>query len=208
MVKIDSTISHVGFLLLALGINSIESVQAFIFYLMQYTLLNINIFFIIIAIGYNLAGNANLVNRKYELLDSHNSPIQYIYQLKGYFHVNAILSISLAISIFSLVGVPPLIGFFAKQAVLSAALQNGSYFLSLIAILTSVIGGVYYLLIIKTVFFDKPDYDLDTNNRSVYLSPAISLPISVLTLITLLFILSANVWLSSANILALILFNT
>jgi NADH-ubiquinone oxidoreductase chain 2 len=49
-----STISHVGFILLALAINSVESVQAFLFYLMQYSLSNLNIFFIIILIGYSL----------------------------------------------------------------------------------------------------------------------------------------------------------
>jgi NADH:ubiquinone oxidoreductase subunit 5 (subunit L)/multisubunit Na+/H+ antiporter MnhA subunit len=70
--------------------------------------------------------------------------------------LNPILSLSLANTIFSFVGVPPLIGFFAKQAVLSAGLENQSHFLVLIAILTSVIGGVYYLMIIKTVFYDKP----------------------------------------------------
>lgn len=50
----DSTISHVGFILLALTINSVESIQAFVFYLMQYSLSNVNIFFIIILIGYSL----------------------------------------------------------------------------------------------------------------------------------------------------------
>ncbi|SRR5687767_9857481 len=49
-----STISHVGFILLALTINSVESIQAFVFYLMQYSLSNVNIFFIIILIGYSL----------------------------------------------------------------------------------------------------------------------------------------------------------
>lgn len=188
-----STISHVGFLLLALAINSIESVQALIFYLMQYSLLNINIFFIIIAIGYSLAANTNLENNdKYELLDYQHSPLQYIDQLKGYYHVNPMLSTSLAISLFSFLGVPPLIGFFAKQSVLSAALQEGYVFLCFVAILTSVIGGVYYLFIVKAVFFDKSDYTLryGDGSRNVYLSSALSLPISILTLITLLFILS------------------
>ena len=49
-----STISHVGFILLALGISSVESIQAFIFYLMQYSISNLNTFFILLAIGYSL----------------------------------------------------------------------------------------------------------------------------------------------------------
>jgi NADH:ubiquinone oxidoreductase subunit 2 (subunit N) len=79
--------------------------------------------------------------------------VQLISQLKGYFYINPLLSLSLAITIFSFVGIPPLVGFFAKQMVLSAALDNGYIFLSLIAILTSVIGAVYYLNVIKEIFF-------------------------------------------------------
>ena len=68
---------------------------------------------------------------------------------------------SLAITIFSFVGIPPLVGFFAKQMVLSAALDNGYIFLSIIAILTSVIGAVYYLNVIKEIFFFLPQYKLN-----------------------------------------------
>ena len=75
-------------------------------------------------------------NKEYEeLLDKNNSPIQLISQLKGYFYINPLLALSLAITIFSFVGIPPLVGFFGKQMVLSAALDNGYIFLSLIAIL-------------------------------------------------------------------------
>src|SRR5690606_22140142 len=75
--------------------------------------------------------------------------IQLISQLKGYFYINPLLSLSLAVTIFSFVGIPPLVGFFAKQFVLSAALDSGYIFLSLVAIITSVIGAVYYLNVIK-----------------------------------------------------------
>lgn len=203
-----STISHVGFLLLTLSINSIESIQALIFYLTQYSLTSINIFFIIVLIGYSLknlpSGGNN--NYKYELLDSQHSPLQYISQLKGYFFHNPVLSLSFAITIFSFVGIPPLLGFFAKQLVLSAALENGLYFLSLIAILTSVVGGVYYLMLLKVMFFEKSDSSLKNQNLGVSTVPSSSLTItiSVLTLINLLFILYPNILLSSANILAMI----
>ena len=88
--------------------------------------------------------------------------IQLISQLRGYFYVNPILALSLAITIFSFAGIPPLIGFFGKQMVLSAALDKGLVFLSLIAILTSVIGGVYYLGIVKEIFFSLLDYKVNT----------------------------------------------
>nr|YP_010540248.1 NADH dehydrogenase subunit 2 [Urnula craterium]UYF20384.1 NADH dehydrogenase subunit 2 [Urnula craterium] len=235
-----STISHVGFILLALAINSIESVQAFLFYLMQYSLSNLNIFFIIILIGYSLVYYKKNKYFMFEEMEIENSPIQLIKQLNGYFHLNPVLALSLAITIFSFIGVPPLIGFFAKQMVLSAALQNGYYFLALIAILTSVIGAVYYLNIIKAVFFDTTEFKLINNfdykteddeittikiptyknyfkinplNKTVspdnlsylVLSSSLTITVSGLTLVILLFIIYPQVWLSSANILAMIL---
>lgn len=63
------------------------------------------------------------------------------------------LVLTLTITIFSFVGIPPLIGFFGKQMVLSAALDSGFVFMALVAILTSVISAVYYLNIIKQIFF-------------------------------------------------------
>jgi NADH-ubiquinone oxidoreductase chain 2 len=225
-----STISHVGFILLALSINSIESIQAFIFYLMQYSISNLNAFIILISIGYSLYYYVNKSKEYKQLLDKKNSPIQLISQLKGYFYINPILALSFAITIFSFVGIPPLIGFFAKQMVLSAALDSGYIFLTLIAILTSVISAVYYLNIIKEVFFYEPIYKINRafnnidfhgniikNNiliekltfklNNITLSSYLTITISLLTLIILLFIFVPQEWLSMANILALILFN-
>jgi len=226
-----STISHVGFILLALSINSVESIQAFIFYLVQYSLSNLNAFFILISIGFSLYYYIN-DNKEYkELIDKNNSPIQLISQMKGFFYINPVLALSLAITIFSFVGIPPLIGFFAKQMVLSAALDNGYVFLTLVAILTSVISAVYYLNIIRQVFFDKPEYVINPaiknvvmhisisrkkdlikaltfRYNSIILSSSLTISISILTLFILLFIFIPQEWLSIANILALILFNS
>ena len=156
-----STISHVGFILLALSISTVESTQAFVFYLIQYSLSNLNAFIILVTIGFSLYFYYNNSKEHKELLDKNNSPIQLINQLKGYFFINPLLALSLAITIFSFAGIPPLVGFFAKQMVLSAAIDQGYIFLSLVAILTSVIGGVYYLNIIKEMFFYSPDYKLN-----------------------------------------------
>ena len=225
-----STISHLGFILLSLSINSIESIQAFIFYLMQYSISNLNAFILLVSIGFSLYYFVNDNKQYNKLLDKNNSPIQLISQIKGYFYINPVLALSLAITIFSFVGIPPLIGFFAKQMVLSAALDSGYVFLALIAILTSVISAVYYLGIIKQVFFDKSEYTLNPDFRdlslfgtvvnkntllqkvtfkvdSIVLSSCLTITISTLTLIILLFIFTPQEWLSMANILALILFN-
>ena len=110
-----STISHIGFILLALSVDTVESSQAFMFYLLQYTISNLNAFMILITIGFSLYPFTNKDKQYLNLSDKNNSPIQLISQIKGYFYVNPILAISLAITIFSFVGIPPLMGFFAKQ---------------------------------------------------------------------------------------------
>ena len=226
-----STISHVGFILLALSISSIESTQAFIFYLIQYSISNLNAFIILVTIGFSLYCYVSNNKEYKELLDKNNSPIQLISQLKGYFYINPLLSLSLAITIFSFVGVPPLVGFFAKQMVLSAALDKGYIFLSLIAILTSVIGAVYYLNVIKEIFFYLPNYKInpllqnlsmngniyDNNNnliksitfdyKNMTIASPIAITISIITLIILLFMFFNKEWLSMGTILVQVLFN-
>lgn len=236
-----STISHIGFILLALSINSLESIQAFLFYLMQYSLSNLNAFILLLSIGYSLYfwGSTVNDNKEYKgIQDKNNSPIQLISQIKGLFYINPVLALSLAITIFSFVGIPPLIGFFAKQMVLSAALDNGYIFISIVAILTSVISAVYYLNILKEVFFktpdvtrrsykvnyviektvpangaaETPDVIIKQKNKlspnNIILSSSVTISISVITLAILFFIIMPQEWLSLTNILALIIFNT
>jgi NADH-ubiquinone oxidoreductase chain 2 len=205
-----STISHMGFILLALSINSIESIQAFYFYIIQYSVTNLNAFLILISIGYSfliLSNNKKeqsdgQVHQK-ENIDSY-SPIQLISQIRGFVYINSILAISLAITLYSFVGIPPLMGFFAKQMILSAALDNGYVFMSLIGILTSVIAAVYYLAVIKELFFEKNEYSLkNTNSKSIFLSSSLTSSISILTLIILLFIFIPQEFLYLTSILSL-----
>jgi NADH-ubiquinone oxidoreductase chain 2 len=208
-----STISHLGFLLLALSINSVESIQAFLFYLIQYSISNLNAFILLITIGYSLFHwvyrKGRFVKEVGYLKDVDNSPVQLISQLKGYFKINPILSISLAITLFSFIGVPPLIGFFGKQMILSAALDNGYIFITLVAILTSVISAVYYLVVVKSIFFEKNDKKINPkfnklndliyindkksviniSYKNIVVSSSLSNIISIFTLIILLFIL-------------------
>ena len=241
-----STISHLGFILLALSINSIESIQAFIFYTMQYSISNLNAFFLLIAIGFSLylytvEDKNTEINKDVDLeqfkklSDTNNSPIQLISQIKGYHYLNPVMALSITITLFSFVGIPPLVGFFAKQLVLSAALDSGFVFITLIAILTSVISAVYYLGIIKQIYFDKPFYILNKALKdftlqgdasltwfntissysrkelfkidSVVLAGSLTITISIISLILLLFIFTPHEWLSMANVLAIILFN-
>jgi NADH-ubiquinone oxidoreductase chain 2 len=245
-----STISHVGFILLGLSMHTVESTQAFMFYLIQYSISNLNAFILILTIGYSLYSyvynvksttsvgeeksikeKSNKINENNSnLSDVNNSPIQLIDQLKGYYYINPIVSLSLGITLFSFAGIPPLIGFFGKQMILSAAMDNGYIFMALVAILTSVISAVYYLAIIKQIFFDKPDYTLNDELKSfnadglitekntivnkvnikinnIVISSSLTSSISVITLIITLFIFIPEELLGLTNILALILFN-
>ena len=176
-----STINHVGFLLLALSVfssstsNFSQSVESFIFYIIQYTLTNLNIFLIILALSY-------IINKKLDISFNKNnganyavisrtvniniSDMEYINSLKGLFFNNPILSLSLSLCLFSFAGVPPLIGFFAKQQVLYSSNSAGYFFLSLTAILVSVISAFYYLKIIKTVFSLPSLQDSNLTNKN------------------------------------------
>ena len=168
-----STISHVGFILLALAVNKNESIEACIFYIFQYTIANLSAFFILLSIGFSLYiytyKKQSEKSSRDNLIDKNNSPVQLINQLKGYFYINPFISISFAITIFSFIGVPPMAGFFAKQMILSAAIDDNYIFMSFIAILTSVIGAGYYLSLIKTMFFVREDYELNPSFNGITL---------------------------------------
>lgn len=209
-----STINHIGFILLALSINTLESTQAFIFYIIQYSISNLNAFIILLTIGYFIIIYYNDRKEYKNLKEKNNSPIQLITQLKGFYKVNNMLSLSLAITLLSFLGVPPLLGFFGKQMVLSAALNNGYIFITLIAIITSVISAVYYLVIIRHIFFDNTEYISITDNNEILkkledvkISSHLSGCISILTLIIIIYMFTGKAWLDLLTIISLFIFN-
>jgi NADH-quinone oxidoreductase subunit N len=71
------------------------------------------------------------------------------------------LAFLFAMLLFSLAGVPPLAGFFAKFYVFNAAIKAGLFTLSVVGVLTSVVGAYYYLYIVKVMYFDQPLTELD-----------------------------------------------
>lgn len=190
-----STISHVGFMLLALSVNSEESITSFLFYLMQYSITNLNAFFVLLAFGYIMHGAMALGT---------GTEVTFISQLKGQFQANPVLGLSLALCLFSMAGIPPLVGFFAKYRVLYSAIENGYYFLAIVGILASVVSAAYYLRVIRVIHFDSMGATEGTTSGS--LTSTHSYIIAVLTLFILLFILSPSLLLNSSNLLALSLF--
>ena len=199
-----STISHIGFILLALIVFNIESYQAFLFYTMQYILTNINAFVVLIAIGFSLYLYFLNTSENYNLLEKSNSPIQLISQLKGYFSINPLLGLCLVIVMFSFIGLPPLAGFFGKLMVLTTALDHHKTVLVIVAILTSVIGAVYYLSVVKTIYFDKTEYEKSYVYVEISLSNIFSITIGLLSLGVLLFILIPDEPINLCNILSLV----
>lgn len=187
-----STISHVGFLLLALSMNTQESVESFLFYIIQYSLTNANIFLVLLAIGYSMY----IYPKK---------DVQFIHELKGQFSSRALLSLSFSICLFSMAGIPPLIGFFAKQMVLYSSTHSGYYFLSIVAILVSVISASYYLKIIKVLYFDTLTH-VHTTTSEINITNLHAFIISTLTMIITLFVLQPTILLNSCHLLALSLF--
>jgi NADH-ubiquinone oxidoreductase chain 2 len=140
-----------------LAIKTEQSTESFLFYLIQYTITNLNTFFILLAFGYIIN---SIIKSNYI-----NSDLKYIKDLKGQFIAQPMLSLSLAICLFSMAGIPPLIGFFGKQSVLLSAIGSGYYFMAIVAIIVSVISASYYLRIIKDLqSSDNTDNTLNTTN--------------------------------------------
>ena len=205
-----STISHIGFILLALSINTEQSVESLIFYIVQYSLTNLNVFLIILAVGI-LINSSTAKNyysdNSFEDKGSEND-VQYINELKGLFFYNPLLSLSLSICLFSMAGIPPLIGFFSKQFVLYAAIQKGFYFISIVAIIVSVISASYYLNVIKILHVSDSNYIAKAKEagKEWNINSTHSFIISTLTISILLFILKPSIILNSTAILSLSLF--
>ena len=205
-----STIWHIGFILLALSINTEQSVESLIFYIVQYSLTNLNVFLIVLAVGILIKSSTAknyYIDNSFEDKGSEND-VQYINELKGLFFYNPLLSLSLSICLFYMAGIPPLIGFFSKQFVLYAAIQKGFYFISIVAIIVSVISASYYLNVIKILHVSDSNYIAKAKEagKEWNINSTHSFIISTLTISILLFILKPSIILNSTAILSLTLF--
>ena len=210
-----STISHVGFILLALAINSEQSIEALIFYIIQYTITNLNTFLIIILFGYIIKNSFRDLIQSIMVEDETGTEndINYISELKGQFFLNPVLSITLTICLFSMAGIPPLIGFFSKQFVLYSAIESGYYFMAISGILVSIISASYYLRIIRILHTETElNKSLSAGghnetNTTVGISNIHSLLMSSLTLLILFFVLRPSILLKSTQLLSLTLYS-
>jgi len=133
-----STISHVGFVLLGLMSASGNGYVSALFYIASYVVMTLAGFGIIL-----------LLSRK-------GFEAENLSDLKGLNQRSPWIAFLMLIVMFSMAGVPPTLGFYAKFAVLQAALQAGFLWVVVFAVLMAVIGAFYYLRVIKLMYFDEP----------------------------------------------------
>ena len=142
-----SSIGHIGYTLAGLATGSNEGIQSSIIYISIYIIMNLALFSCLLMLKRN--------NQYYE----------EIWDLSGLSKNHPLLSLSLLIILFSLAGIPPLAGFFAKFYIFKAVLEQSMYFLAIVGLLSTVVAAFYYLRIIKIIYFDaeKEKYDQDHN---------------------------------------------
>ena len=140
-----SSIGHIGYTLAGLATGSNEGIQSSIIYISIYVIMNLALFSCLLMLKRN--------DQYYEDIDD----------LSGLSKNHPILSLSLLVILFSLAGIPPLAGFFAKFYIFKAVIEQSMYFLAIVGLLSTVIAAFYYLRIIKIIYFDKEKekYDED-----------------------------------------------
>ncbi|MGA2940592.1 MAG: NADH-quinone oxidoreductase subunit NuoN [Xanthobacteraceae bacterium] len=131
-----SSIGHMGFALIGLAAGTPEGVQGVLIYVAIYVSMTLGTFAVILS-----------MRRSTGMVES-------IDQFAGLSRTNPTAAFFLAMLLFSMAGIPPLAGFFAKFYVFVAAIKAGLYILAVIGVITSVVGAYYYLAIIKTMYFD------------------------------------------------------
>ncbi|WEK43032.1 MAG: NADH-quinone oxidoreductase subunit NuoN [Candidatus Sphingomonas colombiensis] len=134
-----SSINNVGFALIGLAAGTPEGVSAVLTYMAIYIAMTLGSFLVVL-----------------QMRTPEGEPIETVASLSGLSKTRPGLAFALAIFMFSLAGIPPLFGFYAKFAVFYAAVQAGLFPLAVVGIAMSVISAYYYLRVVKTMYFDEP----------------------------------------------------
>ena len=138
-----SSIGHMGFALIGLAAGNEAGIRGVVIYLAIYLVMTLGAFAAILAMRVE------------------GKPVENISDLAGLSRTNGLMAFFLAMLMFSLAGVPPLAGFFAKYYVLLAAVDAGLYPLAVIGVLASAVAAFYYLRVVKVMYFDEPAPDFD-----------------------------------------------
>lgn len=156
-----SSIGNMGYALVGLASGTQEGVQGVVVYMIIYMIMTLGSFACVLA-----------MRRK-------GFMVEEISDLSGLARTNKGLAFIFAMLMFSLAGIPPLAGFFAKYFVFLAAVKAGLYTLAIIGVITSVVGAYYYLRVVKIMYFDEPKEAFEPMDGEVklvaYLSGAFTL---------------------------------
>jgi NADH-quinone oxidoreductase subunit N len=141
-----SSIGHIGYALAGLSVGTNEGLQSSIVYISIYIVMNLGFFSCLLMMKKN--------DLYFETIDD----------LSGLSRNHPILSICFMVVLFSLAGIPPLAGFFAKFYIFKSVIEQSMYFLAIVGLLSTVIAAFYYLRIIKVIYFDEPKEKYDTDH--------------------------------------------
>ena len=141
-----SSIGHIGYTLAGLATGSNEGIQSSIIYISIYVVMNLALFSCLL------------------MLKRNNQYFEDIEDLSGLSKNHPLLSLSLLVILFSLAGIPPLAGFFAKFYIFKAVIEQSMYFLAIVGLLSTVVAAFYYLRIIKIIYFDKEKEKYDSDH--------------------------------------------
>ena len=181
-----SSVSHVGYLLLAFSANSLEGTQSLFFYLVIYMITSLCLWSVIVSLDTSVNKDKS----------------KTLVDLAFIANMNPILGFTGMIAFFSLAGVPPLAGFFAKMEIFISALSASLFFTSFVAILSSVVSSFYYIRLIKTMYFE-------TRKSNIFFSPVnyfCSLTMGLAILFLFLFFLNPSLLFLITQNMALCLF--
>ena len=141
-----SSIGHVGYTLAGVATGSNDGIQSSVIYITIYILMNLGLFSCLLMMKRN------------------NKYFEDIEDLSGLSKNHPLMSLSLLVILFSLAGIPPLAGFFAKFYIFKSVLEQSMYFLAIVGLLSTVVAAFYYLRIIKIMYFDKEKEKYDTDH--------------------------------------------
>ena len=154
-----SSIGHMGYALAGLSVGTNGGIQSSIIYISIYLVMNLAFFCGLFMLRKN--------EQYYENIED----------LSGLSKNHPILSVSFLIILFSLAGIPPLAGFFAKFYIFMAVIEKSMYFLAIVGLLSTVVAAYYYLKIIKIIYFDSEKENYDTDH---HVGLKVSLTLSVI----------------------------
>ncbi len=141
-----SSIGHIGYALAGLATGSNDGIQSSVIYITIYIIMNLGLFSCLLMMKRN--------NQYYEDIED----------LSGLSKNHPLLSLSMLVILFSLAGIPPLAGFFAKFYIFKSVIEQSMFFLAIVGLLSTVVAAYYYLRIIKIMYFDKEKEKYDTDH--------------------------------------------